>query len=43
MLLPRKLREPMDTRDTRMDELEYSALIIDNPSATTVPRPTEHR
>ena len=35
MLFPRKLRAPIDTRDTRKDVLEYSALIIDSPSATT--------
>ena len=44
MLFPRKLRAPMATRDTRRDVLEYSALIIDSPSATTVPgRPSRGR
>ena len=43
MLFPRKLRGPIATRDNRMDVLENSVLIIESPSAITVPRPTEHR
>ena len=43
MLLPRKLRAPMDARDNRKDVLEYSAFIIDSASATIVPLPTELR
>ena len=43
MLFPRKLRGPIDTRDTRKEVLEKSALMIDNPSATIVPLPTELR
>ena len=34
---------PIDTRDTRKDVLEKSALMIDSPSATIVPRPTALR
>ena len=43
MPLPRKLRAPMDARDSRKDVLEYSAFIIDSASATIVPLPTELR
>ena len=38
--MPRKLRGPIASGDTRNDELEYSALMIDSPSATIVPLPT---
>ena len=34
---------PIDARDTRKDVLEKSALMIDSPSATIVPLPTELR
>ena len=43
MSLPRKLCAPIETRDTRNDVLEKSALTIDSPSAITVPLPTETR
>ncbi len=41
--LPRKLRGPIDTRDTRKDVLEKSVLMIESPSATIVRLPTELR
>ena len=43
MRLPRKLRAPIERRDSRKDVLEKSALMIDSPSATIVPLPTELR
>ena len=43
MWFPRKLSAPTDVRDTRKDVLEKSALMIDSPSATIVPLPTELR
>jgi hypothetical protein len=43
MPLPRKLRAPMDARDSRKDVLENSAFIIDRASATMVPVPMELR
>ena len=43
MPLPRKLRAPMDVRDSRKDVLENSAFIIDSASATIVPLPMELR
>jgi hypothetical protein len=39
MLFPRKLCGPIVTGDTQNDVLEKSALMIDSPSATIVPRP----
>ena len=43
MLLPRKLRSPMNVQDSRKDVLENSAFIIDSASATIVPVPIELR
>lgn len=43
MLLPRKLRGPIEACERRNDVLEKSALTIDSPSATIVPVPTVAR
>ena len=40
MWLPKKLRAPSATGETRNDVLENSALMIDSPSETIVPLPT---
>ncbi len=40
MLLPRKLRSPIDTCDRRKEVLERSAFMTDKASETIVPLPT---
>ena len=39
--MPRKLRSPMRPGSTRNELLEYQAFIMDRPSETMVPVPTE--
>jgi hypothetical protein len=43
MLFPRKVRGPIDARDTRKEVLEKWALMNESPSETIVPVPTELR
>jgi hypothetical protein len=43
MLISKKLPGPSDTGDRRRDVLEKLALMIDTPSETIVPVPTELR
>ncbi len=43
MLFPTNVRAPTVARDTRNDVLEKSAFMMDSPSETIVPLPTEVR